>query len=554
MLLPEPTPVQLDIADYLANGGSRIFIQGFRGLGKSFLTSAFAVWCLWRDPNWKVMIVSAGEAAAIKNATLIRQIIHHEAGEGLWDHLKPQGDQRSSTLAFDVGPAKADRQPSVSCIGITGQLPNNRADLIIADDIEVQNNSATEDMRDKLRSRIGEFSKILKPDPHCRIIYLGTPQSAESIYNGMVARGYRVRIWPARYPLASKIANYGDLLAPMIAKRIEADPSLCTPTLSVHGGQSTDPDRFSDEKLLEAEMDGTAAEFMLQMMLDTALSDAVKYPLKTSDLIVTNIDLDQAPVTMAYGSGDERQIKDPNLPNFGFIGDRFHSPFNVSQEWTAYTGAVMHIDPSGTGQDETAYVVTRFLNGKIYVSAWGGLTDGASIETCEKLVEIAKAQKVNTIVAEDTFGDGMFRALLQPILNRQQSSAWRCGLSGVKYHVLKEKRIINALEPSMKQHRLVFDREVLVEDLKSERVRSGVYQMTHISAVRGSLKHDDRIDVLAMGVAHWQQFMSVDEEKALQQHREKLDREFEDRFFNQKRTLKNNVCEIRRGLGRRVAR
>jgi len=369
--LPKPTRIQEDIARYLETGPSRRAIEALRGIGKSFITCAYVVWQLWKNPQKKVLIVSAGQDGATNNANLIKSIIFHEAGDQLWAELRPGRDQRSSTLAFDVGPATPDRQPSVSCLGITGQLAGNRADILIGDDVENQRNSATEDQRDKLRHATSEFGKILKTAEDAQIIYLGTPQTEESIYNDLTKRGYEIRIWPARYPLKSKLANYGDSLAPMLRSDIEKCGTLCEPTgLSLLGGAPTDPDRFTDAKLLESELDGTAAEFMLQMMLDTTLSDAERFPLKTSDLIVMNVDKHRAPVALAYTSADDKQIKDPMLPNVGFTGDRFFSPFNVSEHWAEYTGSVMHIDPAGTGADETAYVVTKFLNGKVFVTAW----------------------------------------------------------------------------------------------------------------------------------------------------------------------------------------
>lgn len=531
--LPAPTPVQLDIADFLANGPNRRFIQAYRGVGKSFLTCGYVVWRLWNDPQKKVLIVSASEGAAGKNANLIKSIIFHEAGDGLWDELRPGPHQRNAALGFDVGPAIADRQPSVFCVGITGQLPNNRADIIIPDDVEIPTNSGSEDQRDKLRGATGEFGKILKPLPDAEIVYLGTPQTEESIYNGLAKRGYAVRVWPARYPLKSKLSAYGDTLAPKIVTEIEADPSLCEPgEYSRLGGKPTDPIRFSEQKLLETELDGTAAEFQLQMMLDTTLSDAERYPLKTSDLIVMNVDRDRAPVALAYASSDEKQIRDVALPNVGFTGDRFFSPFNVSEHWDAFTGSCLHIDPSGSGADETAYVVTKFLNGRVFVTAWGGLMDGASETTLNRLADIAKDHAVNSVIVEDNFGDGMFRQLLSPILQRRYTSKWRCGLDGVKVSGMKEKRIIGSLEPVMRQHKLVFDRDVLKSDLKeANRVRSGVFQMTHMTAQRGALKHDDRIDVLAQAVEHWKTQLAVDAEKAEAEHRKKLDRDFEKRFF-----------------------
>lgn len=516
----------------MAGGPNRRAIEGYRGLGKSFITCAYVVWQLWRDPQKKVLIVSAGEQGAVNNANLIKAIIEHEAGTAYWAHLRPRRDQRSSTLAFDVGPARPNRQPSVSCLGITGQLAGNRADILIADDVENQRNSATEDQRDKLRHATSEFGKILTPKTDAEIIYLGTPQTEESIYNDLTKRGYTLRVWTSRYPLRSKLASYGGTLSPMLAADIEANPKLCDPTgLSTLGGAPTDPARFTDQKLLESELDGTAAEFMLQMMLDTTMSDAERFPLKTSDLIVMDVDRDRAPVAISYASDDAKQIRDPGFHNFGFTGDRFYSPFNVSEHWADYTGSVMHIDPSGAGADETAYVVTKFLNGRIFVTAWGGFTDGVAIETHEKLADIAKEHRVKVVVIENNYGGGSWQMVLTPILQSRFSSKWRCGIDGIMVSGQKEKRIIGALEPAIRRHRLVFDRDVVKRDLTSDRVRSGMFQMTHMTSQRGALKHDDRIDVLAQAVEYWKAYMAVDDERAEAEHLKKLDREFEKKWF-----------------------
>ena len=41
LALPEPTKVQYDIAEYLQTSGKRSIIQAFRGVGKSYITSAY---------------------------------------------------------------------------------------------------------------------------------------------------------------------------------------------------------------------------------------------------------------------------------------------------------------------------------------------------------------------------------------------------------------------------------------------------------------------------------------------------------------------------------
>ena len=48
--LPEPTPIQYDIAEYLQNAPKRCVIEAFRGVGKSYITSAFVVHQLFLDP------------------------------------------------------------------------------------------------------------------------------------------------------------------------------------------------------------------------------------------------------------------------------------------------------------------------------------------------------------------------------------------------------------------------------------------------------------------------------------------------------------------------
>lgn len=43
--LPNPTPIQVDIANTLQNPpNDRFILEGFRGVAKSFITCAYAVW------------------------------------------------------------------------------------------------------------------------------------------------------------------------------------------------------------------------------------------------------------------------------------------------------------------------------------------------------------------------------------------------------------------------------------------------------------------------------------------------------------------------------
>jgi hypothetical protein len=513
------------VARYLEDGPQRRFIQAFRGVGKSFLTCAYVVWRLWKNPNIKVVIVSANETLATECATLIKQIIEHESGDGLWADLRTKQGQRSSTLAFDVGPAVPDKSPSVKVVGIFGQLTGSRADLLISDDVEVPKNAETESLREKLESRTAEYAAILKPEGE--VIYLGTPQTQESIYRRLPEKGYDIRIWPARYPSPGRMGNYIGHLAPMLAADIERDPAVCKTTGSPAGGKPTDPDRFNEMDLMKREAELRLPGFLLQMQLDTSLSDADKYPLKTRDLMVMDVNPKIAPVRLAWAASQDLVLKD--FVNVGFDGDRLYRPMYIAPDFTEFTGSVMHIDPSGRGKDETGYCVTKFLNGIIYVRQWGGFQNGYAEETLNGLSKIAADEEVNLVVTEDNFGDGMFSRLLEPVLSRYRPVP----VEGIRSMGQKEQRILSLLEPVIQQHRMVIDTAVIRKDLMHpEAVKRGLYQLTHLTSQRGSLKHDDRVDVLALAVSHWTQFLNRDQVKAEEEWKKKEEEKWEREFFS----------------------
>ena len=509
--LPKPTDVQYDIAKYVQNGPKRSIIEAFRGVGKSWITSAYVVWLLYMNPQLNILVVSASKTRSDDFTTFTLRLLKEIP---VLAHLIPSEDQRQSRISFDVGPAAASHAPSVKSVGVTGQLAGSRADVLIADDIEVPNNSATQGMRDKLSEAVKEFDAILKPDG--RIIYLGTPQNQESLYNKLPDRGYELRIWPARYPSEDQMIGYGDKIAPLIVSRLENDKDLL--------GQSTDPDRFSDFDLMEREASYGRSGFSLQFMLDTRLSDAERYPLKVGDLVVMDIPIHSGPEKVLWASDDQHIIQE--LPNVAFNGDHYHKPMFLPDSFVEYSGSVMSIDPSGRGKDETGYAVVKMLNGYLYVRRCGGVAGGYTEEALQKLAVIAKEEEVNEIIVESNFGDGMFNQLMLPVLGK----IYPVTMSEVRHNTQKEKRIIDVLEPVMNQHRLVVDKKVIQQDYDScqnlppeQALRYQLmYQMTRITNDRGALTNDDRLDALAMAVQYWVDAMAQDAEHKIQSRREEV--------------------------------
>jgi hypothetical protein len=432
-------------------------------------------------------------------------------------YLQPDkglGD-RSSKTAFDVRPAPAAHAPSCKSLGVFSQLAGSRADEVIADDVEVPNNSATQDLREKLLKTAMEFEAIMMPDTG-KITYLGTPQTEESVYNKLVERGYERRIWPARYPQITENDIYRGQLCPTLQNEAIVQPERT--------GLPTDPKRFDGTDLNEREAAYGKSAFALQFMLDTSLSDALKYPLKTADIIVTSVNLDKAPVAITYGSGPQQQLN--NIRNVGFTGDKWYGPMYYDQEqWTEYTGRAMSIDPSGRGEDETAYAVGYMLHGNIWVPEVGGLLGGYDNNTLAALAKVAKKHKVNQIIVESNFGDGMFTKLFQPVLNRFH----KCNIEEIRHTTQKEMRIIDTLEPPLNQHRLIFDAKVIDDDvalLEEDLNRSLFYQMTRLTREKGALKHDDRLDALAIMVRYWLDALAQDSIRSKQAwERREVDKE-----------------------------
>lgn len=512
--LPCPTPIQTDMGKTLMTGDKRLLIEAFRGVGKTYITGAYVTWRLLRNPNEKVLIVSQSGPHSDAIAQFIRRLIFDLP---VLEHLIPNSDMRNSVKSFDVAGAEVTVQPSVKSLGITSQLQGNRASILISDDVEGLQNSATEQMRAKLLATVAEYDAILQTTDNAQIIMLGTPQSGESIYNKMRDKGFRTVVYPARYP--EDIDVYQGMLAPFITTPLEKG--------EVEVGDCTDT-RFTHQDLVEREASIGRSWFRLQYQLDTTLSDADKYPLKTSDFIVHDLDINKGPISISYSSSRSSYID--TIPNIGFTGDGFFRAGHVDNEYVPYEYSIMSIDPSGRGKDETGYAVIKQLHGKIYVAEVGGIHGGYTPENLMHLAQISKKHSTNALVVESNFGDGMFSELLKPILR----SVHPVTIEEVRNNKQKEMRILDIIEPLLNQHKLVIDYSLLKKDVGNavsdhkNLSYSLIHQITHISKERGSLQHDDRLDALAIALGFIVESVGIDSDEALARYKEEqLDAELE---------------------------
>lgn len=518
----ETSWVQHDIGNWLTYGPDYLMVQAQRGQAKTTITAAFAVYSLIQNPKTRVLIVSAAGTTASDISTLIVRIIATMPQLECMIPDKSAGDKTSSEN-YDIHHTLkgVDKSASIACTGITGTLTSRRADLLIADDIESPKNSRTATNRELLLQLTREFSSLTTGQPsegiRARIVYLGTPQSMDSVYNTLPGRGFAIRIWPGRYPTMEQRKAYGDMLAPSMIKRIEQNPALMHGGgLAGNEGQAIDDLIVPEEVLQKKYLDQGAASYQLQYMLNTELSDKNRYPLKTENLIVMQCNRARMPmaITRAYTQAGLEKF---TIHNHNFA---MAVPHGVSEDTGELQGVVMYVDPAGGGKngDETGYAVTGFLNGNIYVLDVGGVPGGYAVTVMETLAEIAAKWKPNHIFVEKNMGFGAFKEVWTPILRKY----WEGSIQDDMVHGQKERRIIDTLEPVMGRGALIINRAIVESDTSTtlryeggKRVTySFFHQLAKITYEAGALVHDDRLDALEGAVRYWVPFLTIDEDKA----------------------------------------
>jgi hypothetical protein len=491
--LGEPTAAQYAMADALQNGPKDMQLQAGRGFGKSVITACLASWFLLKDYNATILVVSATGNKSAEFISMTRRILDLVP---YCEHLKPGDHTTDNAFAFNVeARTKIGQDKSCFARGISSQITGSHAEYVIADDVEIEGNCETPAARQKLLNKVSEFEQIRNVGG--RVIFLGTPQIQESIYN-QLQEGYPVTKFPAIMPdktIPSEAENVADWLWES----------------GLEPGMPTQPERFPEEVLMERQAKIGPRLFSLHYKLDTTLADAEKYPLKLRDLVVFDINPELCPEKVVWASSSPNRT----IPSFGLSGDLIYDPMWISDKFVPYTQTAMFIDPSGRGKDETAICLASACNGYIYIHELIGLKGGYDPSTLKKIAKLAYEYRIKLIRVESNFGDAMFCQLLRPII------AETCGQVAIEdYRVTgaKEPRIISNLEPIMSQHRLCFNTKA-IKDKETQ------YQISRIHSGRGSLTHDDRIDVLSATVSYWEDTLGLDVDKAIIRNRNKEQQE-----------------------------
>lgn len=495
---------ELELASFAASGPVRRGALAPRGTGKThFITAAITAFRHRRDRDRRVLIPSKSAGEARKTLALVR-----EWYDRVWflQDLAPSGTCRDTTYWFDLSGAKENRQPSVTALGIDGQLPGNRAHTIIADDVETPQNTQTVEARQKLAETVNEFEQMLyAPGPEeflpevndpAEIIYVGTYHHEESLYLKEAAKGFVFITMPLLFPDPTE-KQMG--LARGVTERLNSGQNKPGDIVFAH--------RLGDSYVAEKRARGRRS-FMMQQQLVCDLADSNRYPLKLSDLLTLDIDPVLAPNHLAYGLRDHAGSTALDIPSMGFGNDRLHRPAIVSPDNAPYQITKAGIDPAGMGDDMIGYASAGALNATLFFKAVLEFDGGYSTDTLESIARQLRRDRATELYVESNYGGGMFETLLEPVLRRfyvqpgakdddgvTYPDGWACAIirdTKITHATgQKEQRILDTLEPLASTHRLAIDTRSASRPSFQER-------WTRLTRERNCLPHLHDLDAMVM--------------------------------------------------------
>lgn len=527
----EPDPIQYDIAYFMqhaeasSDGKIRQQVQAMRGCGKSVIAACYCCWLWYCNPDITILYLGSNQDLVDQSAKLIKDILDDAE---LLQHLRPQdedqftmrhgkkvknlGQSINQTNQFDVRGRGPGRDASFAGRPVFGGWTGRHPDVFVADDCEIPENSLTELKRKRLMEKLLECESLCLEGS--KILYMGTPQTEDSIYIKLHAMGYTIRRWPAELPDPDDF-SLSENVSPWLLQRVADGERPGTPSY---------PERFGLEILRHKEAK-SLAYYQLQMLLNPNLADEARFPLKLRNAIVLDVPFDMAPAQVVWGTMDRRV----DIEHGAKKKDYWVGPASTSKEWLEYTSKLMYIDPKGGGADSVGYAVIGILNGMIFVLDAGGLApgeSGTSEATMKELANIARLYDIRRVIVESNWGgskdESTYAKLMQPVM-AEVNGPTAIELNWVTGQ--KEIRILDCLEPIFNCHRIIFTE-------KAARCEQLSHQIGRITRDRGSLDHDDVIDALYGAVAQFADQVVLDPGVRLEEHRQteakKVAQEFDD--------------------------
>lgn len=158
------------------------------GFAKSTtITVNYVVWRICRNPNVRVVIVSATEKMAKKFLYAVKQRLMNPAYSDLQRRFGPDGGFRATAESWTAteiylgGKDDGEKDPTVQAIGMGGQIYGARADLIVVDDaVLLKNAHQFEDQIDWLTQDV--VTRLPEEQPDAKLLVVGTRVASVDLY------------------------------------------------------------------------------------------------------------------------------------------------------------------------------------------------------------------------------------------------------------------------------------------------------------------------------------------------------------------------------------
>ena len=487
-------------------------VKGYRMQGKTRIVSiGCSLWRMFRDVNRCVVFSSYSYSHAEKIASTVLECLQTTS---FLRHMAPSPNGSSTKVRKDKYNLRGrivNPQPSVMCLGLTGQKAGVRAHSVFADDMETEESASTLELRDKVEAKIDNFMTWMydnKPgantaiDPSEIILPSTSKHDDDSVYERLARRpNVAVRSYPIVYPRPGETVNG---LCPLLEKRLKANPSLANTVTTT---------RMTNEEAHGklADVLPSTANREYRLLVGSSRSDA--YPLRLDDLIIADwsIDRNRAPSTIVWGltdkDGKNTAIEDivVTAPNNQVL----RRPALRDPLWLPYESTKCFVDPSGRGGDKCGLAIVSYLAGFFYVKVCSGLQ--GSSDSCDLIAQLCRDHGATELWFEknadttETWRQFM-RASLEKFRcepgEHGYPDGWQCGVFDKHHQAQKEVRIIQTLRPIMQRHRLVIPRDVIAQQ-EAQPEHELQYQLSRITEMKKCLREDGKVDALAGCISLW---------------------------------------------------
>ena len=195
-------PFHEEIDDYFSNPYTKnVAIALPRGFGKTtHLAIGYPLWEIARNHNLRILIVSSTGELSRKSLGSIMDHIERNQKYQAWAKIldgnqlgvvprrrpRIKRDENWSAESIIIQrDAIAMRDPTIQAVGLFGSILSRRADIIILDDVVTQENSGTEEQRNKVKEWFrNTLLPVLVPDG--RVICLGNTWHMDDLMHSLL--------------------------------------------------------------------------------------------------------------------------------------------------------------------------------------------------------------------------------------------------------------------------------------------------------------------------------------------------------------------------------